>query len=125
LGGNANIAVICTLSLEERHQAETLETLKFASRCAQVQTKAVQGIVSLPGRNIELEQPTHLCHLSQVASSEKAMLIAKEEEIAALRLQLENMVRQRPTDLSGIDEVDSRAEASFDLGQLDCKTRCY
>jgi len=53
------------------------------------------------------------------------MLIAKEEEIAALRLQLENMVRQRPTDLSGIDEVDSRAEASFDLGQLDCKTRCY
>ena len=45
LGGNANIAVICTLSLEERHQAETLETLKFASRCAQVQTKAVQGIV--------------------------------------------------------------------------------
>ena len=45
LGGNANIAVICTLSLEERHQAETLETLKFASRCAQVQTKAVQGII--------------------------------------------------------------------------------
>lgn len=45
LGGNANIAVICTLSLEERHQAETLETLKFASRCAKVQTKAVQGTI--------------------------------------------------------------------------------
>ena len=52
------------------------------------------------------------------------MLIAKEEEIAALRLRLENMARQRPTDLSGIDEVDSRAEVSFDLGQWYGKTRC-
>jgi centromeric protein E len=117
LGGNANIAVICTLSLEERHQAETLETLKFASRCAQVQTKAVQGIVS---RSWTEQEGRILCSATpscfhQVASSEKGMLIAKEEEIAALRLQLEEMVRQRPTDLSEVEEVDSRAEVSLSL----------
>ena len=50
------------------------------------------------------------------------MLIAKEEEIAALRLQLERMVRQQPTDLSGIDEVDSRAEVSFAAGDVSSKT---
>lgn len=46
LGGNANIAVICTLSAETHHSSETLESLKFASRCAQVETQATQGIVS-------------------------------------------------------------------------------
>jgi hypothetical protein len=50
------------------------------------------------------------------------MLIAKEEEIAALRLQLEKMVRQRPTDLSGIAEADSRAEVSSDMGEMWFKT---
>jgi len=50
------------------------------------------------------------------------MLIAKEEEIAALRLQLERMVRQQPTDVSGIDEVDSRAEVSFDTDDVSSKT---
>ena len=50
------------------------------------------------------------------------MLIAKEEEIAALRLQLERMVRQQPTDVSGIDEVDSRAEVSFYTDDVSSKT---
>ncbi len=49
ISGNANIAVICTLSLEDRHASETLETLKFANRCAQVETRAVKGVVSGEG----------------------------------------------------------------------------
>jgi hypothetical protein len=45
-----------------------------------------------------------------VASSEKAMLLAKEEEIAALRLQLDEMARQRPPSISDSDGLDARAE---------------
>lgn len=74
IGGNANIAVICTLSLEDRHASETLETLKFANRCAQVETRAVKGVIP---------------------SSEKALLRAKEEEIQELKLQLDALNSQR------------------------------
>jgi len=48
LGGDSNICVICTLSGEEDHHAETLETLKFAGNCARVETKAKKNIASLP-----------------------------------------------------------------------------
>lgn len=34
------------MSAEEEHVAETLETLKFAGRCSQVETKAQKNIVS-------------------------------------------------------------------------------
>lgn len=47
LGGDSNICVICTMSAEEEHCPETLETLKFASRCSQVETKAQKNVVSL------------------------------------------------------------------------------
>lgn len=46
LGGDSNICVICTMSAEEDHCPETLETLKFAGRCSQVETKAQKNIVS-------------------------------------------------------------------------------
>lgn len=46
LGGDSNICVICTMSADEAHCAETLETLKFAGRCSQVETKARKNIVS-------------------------------------------------------------------------------
>lgn len=38
------------------------------------------------------------------------MLLAKEEEIAALRLQLDEMARQRPPSISDSDGLDARAE---------------
>jgi hypothetical protein len=47
LGGDSNICVICTLSAEEAHCSETLETLKFAGRCSQVETRAKKNVVSL------------------------------------------------------------------------------
>ncbi|GHJ86870.1 hypothetical protein NliqN6_3272 [Naganishia liquefaciens] len=78
LGGNANIAVICTLSAETHHSSETLESLKFASRCAQVETQAIQGIVT---------------------ASEKALLQAKEEEITKLREQIELLQSVPSSDL--------------------------
>jgi hypothetical protein len=46
LGGDSNICVICTLSAEEANCAETLETLKFAGRCSQVETQAKKNVVS-------------------------------------------------------------------------------
>lgn len=46
LGGDSNICVICTMSADEQHCPETLETLKFAGRCSQVETKAQKNIVS-------------------------------------------------------------------------------
>lgn len=61
--------------------------------------------------------------MHQVASSEKAMLLAKEEEIAALRLQLDEMARQRPPSISDSDGLDARTEVRasakmhmFDVG---------
>lgn len=45
LGGDSNICVICTMSADEEHSSETLETLKFAGRCSQVETKAKKNIV--------------------------------------------------------------------------------
>jgi hypothetical protein len=41
------------------------------------------------------------------------MLLAKEEEIAALRLQLEDMGRQQIRPNVGHDNADSRAEVSL------------
>lgn len=38
------------------------------------------------------------------------MLLAKEEEIAALRSQLDEMARQRPPSISDSDGLDARAE---------------
>jgi centromeric protein E len=37
------------MSAEEEHAAETLETLKFAGRCSQVETKAQKNIVRAYG----------------------------------------------------------------------------
>lgn len=45
LGGDSNICVICTMSADEEHCPETMETLKFARRCSQVETKAQKNIV--------------------------------------------------------------------------------
>ncbi|KAJ9099955.1 hypothetical protein QFC21_003963 [Naganishia friedmannii] len=92
LGGNANVAVICTLSAEIHHSSETLESLKFASRCAQVETQATQGIV---------------------ASSEKALLQAKEEEISRLRDQISTLTSTRQQE--AIQEESDAPEAQLKL----------
>jgi centromeric protein E len=70
LGGDSNICVICTMSAQEEHQTETLETLKFAGRCSQVVTKAQKNILQ---------------------SSEQALIRAKDMEISELRRQLEEV----------------------------------
>ncbi|WOO81136.1 Kinesin-like protein KIN-7L [Vanrija pseudolonga] len=81
LGGDSNICVICTMSADEAHCAETLETLKFAGRCSQVETKAQKNIL---------------------LNSDLAVIRAKDIEIAELRRQLEQLAAshepQRPTE---------------------------
>jgi centromeric protein E len=85
LGGDSNICVICTLSGEEDHHAETLETLKFAGNCARVETKAKKNIVSHKGALL-----THADE--QLMSSEQALIKAKDKEIEILRRRLEGLV---------------------------------
>lgn len=45
LSGNARVAVICTVSPDERHATESLSTLKFGKRCRMVKTSAKRGVV--------------------------------------------------------------------------------
>ncbi|KAK4683756.1 hypothetical protein P7C73_g6472, partial [Tremellales sp. Uapishka_1] len=92
LGGDSNICVICTLSAEEEHCSETLETLKFAGRCSQVETKAQKNI--LP-------------------SSERAVIRAKDEEIEELKRQLQGLAsKQNPR------HAESESESSGQISGL-------
>ncbi|WVQ73983.1 hypothetical protein IAR50_003564 [Cryptococcus sp. DSM 104548] len=82
LGGDSNICVICTMSAEEEHCGETLETLKFAGRCSQVKTHAKKNI--LP-------------------SSERAMIRAKDQEIEELRARLLGLTGDNAPSKAGPD----------------------
>ncbi|WVO15973.1 hypothetical protein L204_103638 [Cryptococcus depauperatus] len=89
LGGDSNICVICTLSVEEEHCGETLETLKFAGRCSQVKTHAKKNI--LP-------------------SSERALIRAKDQEIEELKARLQNLQFSTKAD-SDDDQIVDLAES--------------
>lgn len=91
LGGDSNICVICTLSAEEEHCGETLETLKFAGRCSQVKTNAKKNI--LP-------------------ASERALIRAKDQEIEELRARLTGLTNSRPSKMEpDTDQVTDLAES--------------
>ncbi|WVR06885.1 hypothetical protein IAU60_003921 [Kwoniella sp. DSM 27419] len=75
LGGDSNICVICTMSAEEEHCAETLETLKFAGRCSQVKTNAKKNVL---------------------LSSERALIKAKDQEIVELKQRLQELAGKQP-----------------------------
>lgn len=47
LGGNARVAIVCTVSADPAQAAESVSTLKFARNAKQVVTKAERGHVSL------------------------------------------------------------------------------
>ncbi|RXK38655.1 hypothetical protein M231_04062 [Tremella mesenterica] len=76
LGGDSNICVICTLSAEKEHASETLETLKFAGTCSQVETQAKKNIL---------------------LSSDRALIKAKDKEIEVLKRRLQVLADDRPT----------------------------
>ncbi|WVQ81716.1 hypothetical protein IAT38_003841 [Cryptococcus sp. DSM 104549] len=80
LGGDSNICVICTMSAEEEHCPETLETLKFAGRCSQVKTNAKKNVI---------------------ASSERALIKAKDQEIEELRARLVGLQNGQPPSRAG------------------------
>ncbi|WVW84086.1 hypothetical protein I302_106115 [Kwoniella bestiolae CBS 10118] len=92
LGGDSNICVICTMSAEEEHCGETLETLKFAGRCSQVKTNAKKNILQ---------------------SSERALIKAKDQEIEELKSRLatltssESSARIEPQ----VDQISNLAES--------------
>lgn len=49
LGGNARVAIICTVSADPAQAAESVSTLKFARNAKNVVTKAERGHVGDPG----------------------------------------------------------------------------
>ncbi|PWN33043.1 uncharacterized protein FA14DRAFT_162195, partial [Meira miltonrushii] len=67
LGGNARVAVVCTLSPKKEHAIESLSTLRFGSRCKMVTTRAKQGSVV----------------------DDKALIARYRRELEKLRAQLE------------------------------------
>ncbi|WWC94352.1 hypothetical protein V866_001194 [Kwoniella sp. B9012] len=89
LGGDSNICVICTMSAEEEHCGETLETLKFAGRCSQVKTNAKKNVLQ---------------------SSERALIKAKDQEIEELRSRLATLTRSESS-----PKVEPQIEPTFNL----------
>lgn len=91
LGGNARVAVVCTLSPRKQHAVESLSTLRFGQRCKMVVTHAKQGTIM----------------------DDKALIARYRLELEKLRAQLENagnttMVNSAPaTDMAGINEDPS------------------
>ncbi|EKD00397.1 centromeric protein e (cenp-e protein) [Trichosporon asahii var. asahii CBS 8904] len=98
LGGDSNICVICTMSADEAHCAETLETLKFAGRCSQVETKARKNI-----------------------SSEGAVIRAKDMEIASLKRQLENLGQQRMVEKDSSTSSTELSELAESVAELEAR----
>ncbi|WWC70146.1 uncharacterized protein I206_104093 [Kwoniella pini CBS 10737] len=90
LGGDSNICVICTMSAEEEHCGETLETLKFAGRCSQVKTNAKKNVLQ---------------------SSERALIKAKDQEIEDLRLRLATFTKKDVNPISDLAESVAAMEA--------------
>ncbi|KAL7421908.1 Kinesin-like protein kip2 [Cryptotrichosporon argae] len=91
LGGDSNICVICTMSAEEEHCSETLETLKFAGRCSQVETKAKKNVLM---------------------SSDRAVIRAKDLEIEALKAQLQTMSgSQRDVTVESSEQIAELADS--------------
>ncbi|OCF60786.1 hypothetical protein L486_00426 [Kwoniella mangroviensis CBS 10435] len=89
LGGDSNICVICTMSAEEEHCGETLETLKFAGRCSQVKTNAKKNVLQ---------------------SSERALIKAKDQEIEELRSRLATLTRSE-----SLPKVEPQVEPTSNL----------
>lgn len=59
-----HLLILLSLSAEEEHCAETLETLKFAGRCSQVETKAKKNVVSVSAGAEEVLMSSSCCRMS-------------------------------------------------------------
>ena len=102
LGGDSNICVICTISADGEHAPETLETLKFAGRCLQVETKAKRNVVSRFCNAVIEPMLTR----PQLMSDEKALIKAKDLEIQELKRRLEEFAQ---SEVSGTRETQGEA----------------
>ncbi|OCF32982.1 hypothetical protein I316_05320 [Kwoniella heveanensis BCC8398] len=99
LGGDSNICVICTMSAEEEHCSETLETLKFAGRCSQVKTNAKKNI--LP-------------------SSERALIKAKDQEIEDLKRRLQGLTNGQTSQIA-VPEAEQISELAESVVAMEAR----
>ncbi|GMK55272.1 hypothetical protein CspeluHIS016_0203280 [Cutaneotrichosporon spelunceum] len=100
LGGDSNICVICTMSSEEDHCAETLETLKFAGRCSQVETKAQKNILH---------------------GSDLAVIRAKDREISELKAQLESLASNLQPQWQGAIPSEQMSGLADELAAMEAR----
>ncbi|WVQ99545.1 hypothetical protein IAU59_006681 [Kwoniella sp. CBS 9459] len=100
LGGDSNICVICTMSAEEEHCSETLETLKFAGRCSQVKTNAKKNIL---------------------LSSERALIKAKDQEIEDLRKRLQGLTNGQVAAQRAESESDQISELAESVVAMEAR----
>lgn len=101
LGGNARIAVVCTLSPYQEHAIESLSTLRFGQRCKMVVTHAKQGTIM----------------------DDKALIARYRQELDKLRVQLENAGTQSTMESSdSIKALQSeRARAEQDVQDMNAQ----
>jgi len=108
LGGNARVAVVCTLSPRKEHGVESLSTLRFGQRCKMVITKAKRGTIM----------------------NDKALIARYRKELERLRSQLEqgnatmdtSVMPVMPVDDESIKELQSkREEAEKDVKHMNEK----
>ncbi len=93
LGGNARVAVICTISPDPKHAIESLSTLKFGRRCKMVVTSAKKGTVM----------------------DDKALLQKYKAELEALKAQLgaAGGIPRSSTEMTLDEEGDQDPDESY------------
>lgn len=102
------------MSAEEEHCPETLETLKFAGRCSQVETKAVKNVVCLFHHFVQNAPDT-----LQLPSTERALIRAKDKEIEILRRRLESLVDPSPSSRPESDSSGQITDVSVKVMECD------
>nr|AMS24222.1 kinesin 7-IIa protein [Marsilea vestita] len=110
LGGNARTAIICTMSLSNRHFEQTRNTLFFASCAKEVTTRAqVNVVISDKDLIKQLKKEVALLEAqlrrSSVSSqnSVDSMLMEKDLQIRKMKDELDKAFRQRDSALSELD----------------------
>lgn len=105
LGGNARVAVVCTLSPRKEHGIESLSTLRFGQRCKMVVTKAKRGTIV----------------------NDKALIARYRKELERLRSQLDQGNQTMDVSVMCIDDPSFKAlqskreEAEQDVRQMNEK----
>jgi centromeric protein E len=100
LGGNARVAVVCTMSPLKEHAVESMSTLRFGQRCKTVVTKAKKGTIV----------------------SDKALIARYKKELERLRSQLDQGNNTVDMSMSHDDASFKELQSRREEAEKDVKT---